>query len=123
MAALRAKAAEERKRHMVLEKARETRSLQKKDLGSLSWVRRGQGAGILRNVDHYINGKVYQSGNLAETGSEIIKNSMNLIEAFWSTSGEFLLYGETQLMTAASLKESRNRKRREDGRYIASDPI
>ena len=122
MAALRAKAAEERKRHMVLEKARETRSLQKKDLGSLSWVRRGQGAGILRNVDHYINGKVYQSGNLAETGSEIIKNSMNLIEAFWSTSGEFLLYGETQLMTAASLKESRNRKRREDGRYIASDP-
>ena len=44
IAALRAKAAEERKRHMVLEKARETRALQKQDLGSLSWVRRGQGA-------------------------------------------------------------------------------
>eukprot|EP00944_MAST-04C_sp_MAST-4C-sp1_P015463 g15463.t1 len=122
IAALRAKAAEERKRHMVLEKARETRALQKQDLGSLSWVRRGQGAGILRNVDHYIkNGKLDQTVNLAEKGSQIIKNSMNLIEAFWSTTGEFLLYGETQLMTAASLKESRNRKRREDGRYIASD--
>ena len=116
---LRYAKAKERKRHMVLEKARETNITK-----AGPWVVKlgaPDKAEILRKVDHHIkDGKLHQSGDLANTGSEIIKNSMNLIEAFWSTSEK--LYGETQLTTAAGLKERRTRKLREEGRYVSSDP-
>ena len=48
-----------------------------------------------------------------------MKQSMNLIQSFWSTTGEYLLYGDTQLMTAAKLKEERARKKRTEGRGVA----
>ena len=119
LAGLRAKAAEERKRHMALEKAREEKLSRNKGLGGLSWVRRGQGAAILRKVNDWENNRNTRNTNAAQEGTEIMKQSMNLMQSFWSTTGEYLLYGDTQLMTAAKLKEERARKKRTEGRGVA----
>eukprot|EP00943_MAST-04B_sp_MAST-4B-sp1_P007186 g7186.t1 len=124
IASLRAKAAEERKRYMALEKAREEKFSKTKGLSALSWVRRGQGAAILREVNDWENNNYIDKGlgstNTAKHGADIMKQSINLIQSFWSTTGEYLLYGDTHLMTAAKLQEERDKKKRLEGRGVAA---
>ena len=114
VATLRAKAQKERERQALMQAQRgNKRNLD--NLGSLGWVRRGVGAGLLRNHNNWLADLGKRTDRRAVEGKEILTRSLDLMRSFWGTTGEYLIYGDTTLKNI-------NDQRRKDDQTVASNP-